>query len=110
MGGELEVIVDFDINAMDIDLRLTDDSGRLLDSSALASQIERVSHYFAFDEPVYLEVAGYLDTSEGPYSITTLLNNCTNDPVPNDCLIDGDCPNDEQCIQGQCMPPRKAVR
>ena len=104
VGGQLEVIVNFDVNAMDIDLRLTDESGRLLDSSALAGEVERVSHYFTADETVYLEVAGYLDTAEGPYSITTLLNGCMDSPA-DECMANIDCPNGEQCIQGQCSSP-----
>ena len=100
--GELDVIVNFDVNSMDIDLRLADATGRLLDSSALAGQIEQVSHYYAQNEPVYLEVLGYLDTVEGSYSITTTLTNCSD--TPPECSTDNDCPSAEVCDGGQCIP------
>ena len=125
-GGELEVIVDFDINLMDIDLRLTDQTGRLLDSSALANEIERVNHYYSEGNSVFLEVTGYLGNSEGPYTITTLLIGCPDQPntqcnfdsdcqvgeecidqscvtPPNVCTIDADCAPTETCVSGQCM-------
>ena len=100
--GDLDVIVEFDTTLMDIDVRLTDSTGRLLDSSALAGQVERVSHYYAQDEPVYLEVFGYLDTAEGAYSITTTLQNCAS--TPNECSFDGDYVWQGQlCDGGQCI-------
>ena len=103
LRGELDVIVEFDVNVTDIDIRLTTLDGRLLDSSALANQIEQVSHYFAQDEPIYLEVAGYLDSSEGNYRIITNLRNCTDQN--NLCSQDEDCPMDEVCNSGVCTIP-----
>ncbi|MAD60669.1 MAG: hypothetical protein CMH49_04020 [Myxococcales bacterium] len=125
-GGDLEVLVTFDINLMDIDLRLTDQTGRLIDSSALANEIERINYYYSAEESVFLEVAGYLGNSEGSYTVTTLLTGCTDQPStqcdvdsdcqageqcidqvclipPSDCIIDADCSPTETCVSGQCM-------
>ncbi len=127
LGGDLEVIVDFDTAQMDIDIRLTDQEGRLLDNSALANEIERVNYYYSNEESIFLEVVGYLDNSEGSYRITTILTGCDDRPstscvddsecllgeqcidqncvpIPNNCSIDADCEPTESCVSGQCLP------
>ena len=124
-GGQLEIVVDFDFSATDLDLRLTDASGRLLNSSAVALAVERLSQSLSADEPVYLEVYGYLNGEEGAYTINTTLANCgvqvacnadidcgptqrcdagqCVDAPTDDCQFDFDCNPGEECVSGQCI-------
>ena len=105
-GGHMEVLLDFDYTQVDLDLRLTEEGGRLLDSSAAALRLESVSYDLIHASTLYVEVFGYLDGEEGAYTITTSLTGCSS--TPNACLGDVDCPAGQSCENGVCIDPNLA--
>jgi hypothetical protein len=102
VGGQLEIIVDFDIANTDLDLRLIDGSGRLLNSSAVALAVERLSQSLSSDEMIYLEVYGYLGAQEGAYSISAAISGCSTQAV---CTVDAECDAGQSCDAGRCVTP-----
>ena len=110
LGGQLEVTLDFDVFSADLDIRLIDDTGRLLATSAEALATERINETLVSDTPVFIEVYGYLDEQEGSYVLGVSLRDCGF--AREDCSRLGDedgngladC-DDPACFGPQCDEP-----
>lgn len=86
-GDRVEVSIAFSDAAGDLDLRLLDSAGTILDTSAGTSDTETVEYCMGTTGEVIAKVEGFL-SAEGPYTLTSTVTaggcGCIDDPGEDD--------------------------